>query len=458
MVAAGVLLSTLDSSMVNVALPAIARGFDADLALIDLVVVVYLMVISATLLFWGRLADRWGRGQVYLTGVVVFAFGALACSMSGLFWQLVLFRGVQATGAAMMAASGPALLKQVFPDRELGRVIGLVGIATSCGLMAGPVVSGFLLDYYGWRYLFWVGLPVSIAMIPAMLFWLLPAIRTVSSPPASGPFDWSGGVLWIALVLVFVLTMKQAPGDTGVTLCLALLLVLLVVLFYCCERRAIVPILPLELIRRRFFYSAASAVAFSFCALFIVLILMPFYLDRVLGYSAVAVGWTMMAMPISLVVFSPVSGWLYDTTGSARNISTFGLVWAVVAVILIWRFDDMTGPWCIFLALALLGGGLAIFLSPNSASVMSRVAEKYGGLAAGVLATARNFGMMSGAAIGGVSISRVAVHPLDPEVDSSQAAMRHFFLDQLQQSMEIAAILLLIAVIFSLLRDEERKD
>jgi len=170
MVMGGVFLSTMDSGMVNIALPTIMRSFSVGLAQTNLVVIVYLLTITATLVFWGKISDRYGKGNVYLSGVLIFCVGAISCSFSTGFERLLLSRFVQAIGASMMMSSGPAIIKAVFPVDKLGRSLGLVGIATASGLMSGPMVSGLLLTYFSWKAIFLVTVPVAVIIFLLVLF------------------------------------------------------------------------------------------------------------------------------------------------------------------------------------------------------------------------------------------------------------------------------------------------
>lgn len=164
LVASGILLSTMDSSMVNVALPGIMREFKASLYDVKFVVIVYLLVITCSLVFWGRFADLYGKGKVYLSGMLVFMIGAALCSQSTSLFMLVSARCIQALGASMMMSSGPAILRQTTPKEHLGKTLGLLGIATSFGLMSGPLVSGLILEHFSWRGVFLISLPVGILM------------------------------------------------------------------------------------------------------------------------------------------------------------------------------------------------------------------------------------------------------------------------------------------------------
>ncbi len=453
MVACGVLLSTMDSSMINVALPAIMRDFHLPLVQVELVVLIYLMVITFSLVFWGRLADQVGKGRIFVSGMAVFTIGSLLCGISGSFSSLVWSRGVQAFGAAMMMSAGPAIIKFTCPPEHLGKTLGLVGVATSCGLMGGPAVSGYMLSHFSWRSIFLVNLPLGVLICLLGGIFLLPPLNKAELRRKIC-FDWTGGMLWIVLVIAYVGLLKLMPTHTLPVVGLgAVVFVVALYLFFKVEAQASDPIMPVSLVRKRYYWTAVATVAISFSALFVILIIMPFYLDYGLKFPVSKIGLTMMAVPVSLVVVSPLSGWLYDRIGSARLISTTGLAVSSLAVVLLIRLTAHSSVGEIVWRLALLGAGQSIFLSPNSASVLNRVTERYAGLTAGILATARNFGMLSGAAAAGGSFAFFFGHYSGSrnlhEIGASQLG---FFMQALQGTLAIALLLLLLGCGISLLR------
>ncbi len=384
--------------MVNVALPTIMRSFDISLESAAFVVTFYLLTITITLVFWGRLADRLGRGNIYLSGMALFTLGALACYLSSSYEWLLFSRFIQALGASMMMSSGPAIIKTVFPVDHLGRSLGLVGIATACGLLTGPFVSGLLLSMYSWRAIFLITLPVSIMTVLLGKFFQLDHIGQLKKQSAE-QFDWRGSCCWVAMVVLGVsifhrldlfLSMSTVPLFFGFGSFLYL--------FIRIERKAANPILPIILFRERYYWTAVLTAAISFAVLFTVLALIPFYLEYIFSLPVEKVGQLMMAVPATLIVLSPCSGWLYDKIG-ARYLTTFGLGLSVVALLGLALLSVESSNVEIALKLALLGAGQSIFLSPNSASVLSRVKENYLGISSGILATARNLGMVTGATL-----------------------------------------------------------
>lgn len=451
LVASGVLLSTMDSSMVNVALPAIMRHFAVEIEGVKLVVLVYLLVITATLVFFGRVGDRLGQGRTYLTGMLIFGSGAATCSFAPTFALLLVARGLQALGAAMMMATGPAILKQTSSAQQLGRTLGLIGVATSCGLMIGPVISGLILELASWRAVFLFYLPL-VAIAAGMGLRLVPQLaeRKNSEKPT---FDWPGAVLWVLIVVGFTAFTSLAETGGHWRLLAAAAVAVLSYLLYRVEMRAASPILPLALVRRRYFWTGVASATLSFGALFIVLILMPFYLDYLLHYSPARLGLTMMAMPLSLVIVSPASGWLYDRIGSARHISTVGLLVSGLAVVLLIGLDAESSFVDVFWRLTLLGSGQSMFLSPNSASVLTQVADRFAGVTSGILATARNFGMLGGTALAGSGFAMFYQRFTGRDgLLGFTAELTGPFLQAQRATLSVALVLLLLAAAISWFR------
>ena len=402
MVAVGVFLSTMDSSMINVALPSIMRSFGTTLPRTEWVVLIYLLTITVSLLFWGRVGDQFGKGSVYLTGMFVFSIGSMACYLSATLAQLIFFRFLQATGAAMMMATGPAIIKKVFPIGQLGMALGLVGIATSIGLMTGPVISGILIHSYSWRAIFLVTVPVSLTVFLAGWFYVKPRLGESKREKSTLSFDWYGMVLWTGMLTLLVLLTTHYRGVSGrVLVAEGIAFFLFLLLFVKIESRHQVPLLPLALLRNRSFFIAIFCAALSFTVLFVVLILMPFYLDYVLGLPARQIGFVMMAVPIAVFIVSPLSGYYYDRIG-ARFLTTAGLSIVALGLLSLCFLAADSSPFAVAWRLAVLGCGQALFLSPNSATVLDSVGHDQAGVSSGMLATARNLGMLFGVSLAGL--------------------------------------------------------
>lgn len=410
LVASGVFMSTLDSSMLNVALPSIMEEFHSPLALTEWVVMIYLLSITVMLLFWGHLSKKYNQGKIYRLGVFVFSVGSLLCSLAPDIYLLIFFRFIQAQGASMMMAMGPAIIKAIFPRNQLGKGLGQIGIATSLGLMSGPPISGLLIRWADWRLIFLITVPVGFAVF----FLSRITLQKASPEPLKTdqqhryPFDTTGGILWVAAVslTLFLTTHVTSICCADQNNYTSLIVILLSVpaswfLLIRHEKKQTNPLLPLALFKQRFFSMAMLSAMLSFCVLFFVLLLTPFFLRSVQQLSADQTGYIMMALPFCVFFVSPVAGKLHDRYG-AQSIATSGLAFCFLALLGFTTINASTSPWIIATFLALLGLGQAMFLSPNSAAALNGVTREQAGLTSSLLATARNMGMLAGTAMAGL--------------------------------------------------------
>ncbi len=458
MVALGVFLSTMDSSMINVALPSIMRSFGTTLPQTEWVVLIYLLTITASLLFWGRVADRTGLGIVYLTGMLIFSGGSVSCYLSATLVQLICFRFVQAMGASMMMATGPAIIKMIFPVNQLGKALGLIGVATSIGLMAGPVISGILIHNYSWREIFLVTVPVSLAGAVVCMLSMKP-FSEAKKRRQRVAFDWAGLLCWTGFItMVVLLSTNHSLKLDATVMWQATSLLLFLVLLVKVEFRQGAPLFPLSLFQNRSYSIAMSCAALSFSVLFVVLILMPFSLEYVLGLSSQNVGFVMMAVPLSVFIVSPLSGYLYDRIG-ARFLTTGGLSISAAALFLLCFVSSESQALDVAWRLTLLGFGQALFLSPNSATVLKNVSPEHTGVSSGMLATSRNLGMLFGVSLAGLLFA-VIFSKVSGGLDLKQYTPAHVdnFMFALQVTFSITAVMSVGGAVLSVMRVEQYQD
>jgi len=459
LVATGVFMSTLDSSMLNVALPSIMEAFGSPLALTEWVIIIYLLTITIMLLFWGHLSIRFGADRIYNLGLLIFSIGSLLCFLSTGIHPLIFCRFVQAMGASMMMAMGPALIKSVLPAEQLGRGLGQIGIATSMGLMAGPVISGLLIHWSHWRLIFLITVPVGLLVYLMGRGKLVLSRETAADKVAGGgqySFDKTGALLWIAAISLTLFMTTHATTlccaeDAGYSLLVATILLTLSAWFLLAvhERKSPHPLLPLGLFSKRFFSMAMLSALLSFAVLFFVLLLTPFYLRSVQDLSPDQTGYVMMALPLCVFFISPIAGRLHDRIG-ARFVATAGLAFCLMALLLLTGIDATTSPLLIAALLALLGFGQAMFLAPNSAAALSGVNHRQAGITSSLLATARNMGMLIGTALAGLIFSIYFSH-LTGGMDMKDFVPEYTpqFLVAMKRSFQAAAILAAAGMIAS---------
>ena len=288
-----------------------------------------------------------------------------------------------------------------------GRALGTSGAIVGAGLMSGPVLGGLLLDTFGWRAIFWPQLPVSAA--GALLAWRL--LREQRPAVAERRIDLPGAVLLFAALASFVLAINRG-GDWGWLsariLGLALLSLGALAALLRVERRSRSPIIDLNLFRNRLFAAATLSLLFFFSATAGVTLLMPFYLTRVRHYDALRAGSALIAVPVVMLVFSPLTGWLTDRYGS-RLLATGGMGMVVVALASLLTLDQRTPMAAVMARLALLGVGNALFQSPNSSTIMGAAPRTHLGAAAAMNATGRSIGQAMGFALAGaIFVDRAA--------------------------------------------------
>jgi EmrB/QacA subfamily drug resistance transporter len=454
LVAAGVFMSTLDSSIVNIALPVIMTDFQVTLATIEWVPMIYLLTVSSLLLTCGRLSDIRGRRLVYCGGFMIFAAGSLLCSVAGSATWLIVSRLVQGVGAAMLMACSPALVVDAFPMAERGRALGLVGVVVAAGLTTGPALGGLILEHFSWRAIFYINIPIGVVVTVAALRIL--GRRDESRRPES--LDWGGALLLVVCFSAFITGLSQlhAWGVFSTSTGLAAFFFLAgAVALVRVETRSAHPIFDPALLKIRLFVLPVSAAVILFISLFFITFLMPFFMVHPLGFSMNQVGVTMMIPFVFLFVFSPLSGSLSDRMGS-RMLCTLGMALEAVALFLLSRLTADATTLDMAWRLALAGIGIAVFISPNSAAAMSAVPPSHRGIASGAVATARNLGMVIGVASAGLIFNSTFRH-LNGGRDLKiyTASLEHAFMAAFQRSMLVGAAVAALGIVVAYLRGRD---
>lgn len=449
----GAFMAPLDGSIVAVALPRMGPALHLSFAASLWVQAAYLLAMAVTLIPLGRLADRGGKVRFYLAGILVFTLGSLLAALSRGAATLILSRIVQGVGGSLLSATSTAIVTCAFPPSERGRALGLNVMAVYAGLSAGPPLGGFLVDHFGWPWIFLVNLPVGLVTC----LWG----RRLLPPPGrdaerGGDADLPGSVLMglMLVTLIVPLTFSSEWGwHTPLTWCVLAVSPLAAGAFLAVETRTASPLMDLALLREnRLFAMANLAALLNYCALYAVSVLTAVQLQLVMGASAHMAGWVMMGQPVMQSLLSPLAGMLSDRMGS-RTLATAGMVFVAAGMILLGiqgreaHLAGMVG------ALAVVGLGMATFSAPNTSSIMGSVGRHQLGVAGAFLATMRVTGQaLSVALLGGIVASHLGAGGWRALLRQAQGGAAGAFARGYSVAMFTGAALALVGALASLTR------
>jgi EmrB/QacA subfamily drug resistance transporter len=383
----GTLMASLDTNIVVIALPTIARSLPGISILALLWILIgYSLVTSVLLLSVGRLADQFGRVRLFTLGFGVFTIGSALCGFAGSGSELVGFRMVQAVGAALLFANGTAIVTDAFPPHQRAMALGINQVAIVVGSVAGLVLGGLLTSTVGWRWIFFVNVPVGIVAV--LIGWW--KLRDLAQPERDQPIDWIGNLLFaggLTLILVAATTGPLDVVGTGVAVALAAAGVLLLAAFVGVERVARAPMFDLRLFRVAAFSGGNVSIFLNALARGAFAFVIVFYLQGPPRFlSPLTAGLYLIPVSAALAATAPLSGWLSDRFG-VRPFAVSGLAISAVGFALLTTLGSTTSFLGMLPGFVLVGGGMGLYAAPNRASIMNSVPPNRRGVAAGVSAT-----------------------------------------------------------------------
>jgi EmrB/QacA subfamily drug resistance transporter len=447
-VAMGIILATIDGSIVNVALPTLVRDLRTDFPTVQWVVLAYLLTQATLLLSVGRLGDMIGKKPIYAAGFVVFTIGSVLCGLSPTIYWLIGFRVLQAIGAAMVLALGLGIVTEAFPPAERGRALGLGGSMVSIGIVVGPTLGGVLINALSWHWIFFVNLPVGVIGT-----WMVIRFVPDFKPVGRQKFDyWGALVLFISLLaLLLALTLGQGLGFTSpAILVLFTVWIIFLVLFILIELRISEPMVDLKLFSNRLFSVNLITGFATFVAIAGTLILIPFYLENVLGFNTQQVGLLLAVVPVFLGVTAPVSGALSDRLGT-RPITVVGLLVLLLGYFFLSRLDSQTETVGFLLLFLPIGIGMGMFQSPNNSAILGSAPRARLGVASGLLSITRALGQTTGIALlGAFWAGRVIGHAGTEVTGGATAAPLAAQVAGLQDTFTFISVIIALALALSL--------
>lgn len=415
-------MTALDGSVANTIVPLVRQAFHAELAAVQWIVTIYLLTMSGLLLSFGRLGDLRGHKRVFVWGYSVFVVASLLCALAPSLPALVTARALKAVGAAMLQANAPALLTAGFPAAQRGRALGLMGTMTYLGLTTGPPLGGALATMWGWRAVFLINLPLGLAAA-ALALACLP---TDTPNEHAEPFDALGAGLFLVAASLLLLGLNQGHRLGWQSRPIVGLLLAALVTGATFVRSQTVrahPMLDLRLFRNWTFTAATASALGNYVGVYCAVFVIPLYLIEGRGLDAAHAGLLMTAQPLVMAASAPWSGTLSDRVG-ARLPSTLGLLVMALGLLGLGQLGAATGHLHVAACLALVGLGTGIFTPPNNSALLGAAPRDRQGIASGVMATARNFGMVLGVAMAGAVVTTIMARPGGTLVAGVDAAFR----------------------------------
>ncbi len=397
-VSSGAFLASLDGSIVNIALPTLVKSLHTEFAYVQWVVLAYLLTVVSLILPLGRLGDTLGKKAIYGWGFMIFTLGSGLCGRATTLTGLVAFRVIQGIGAAMVMALGFAIVTEAFPAKERGRAIGILSALCGVAIALGPVIGGVLIERFTWQWIFWVNLPMGIAGC-IMVYRHVPA--TAPSTGESVDLRTAMALTLALATLLAGLTWAQKWGVANpVALVFATGCLVSATGFVLLEKRAAAPLIDLALFADRQFSINLATGVIVFVTYAGVIVLLPFFLEAVAGFSTAKAGLLMTTIPLMLGLVSPVSGAAADKFGS-RPVTLAGMCLFLLAYGSAAFLNSHTQVPGIVWRFMILGCAMGVFMSPNNSAIMGAVPPSRLGIASGMLTMARTLGQILGVAVVG---------------------------------------------------------
>ncbi len=389
----GLTMAVLDGAIANVALPTIASDLNASPAASIWIVNAYQIAIVIALLPLSFLGDMVGYRRIYKIGLVVFIFTSLACALSRSLEMLTFARVAQGLGGAALMSVNTALIRLIYPQRFLGRGMGINSFVVAVSSAAGPTIAAAILSLASWQWLFLINVPLGIvAFVLAMRFL----------PPNSARskiirFDLPSAIMNALTFGLLITALSGFAQGQSTQLVLAEVAAMLVVGFFFVRRQLTmpVPLLPVDLLRIPLFSLSICTSICSFCAQMLAMVSLPFFLQSMMGRSEVETGLLLTPWPLATMVMAPLAGYLIEKCHAGLLGAIGLLIMACGLALLPSSPSDLDIIW----RMALCGAGFGLFQSPNNHTIVASAPSHRSGGASGMLGTARLLGQSTGAAL-----------------------------------------------------------
>ncbi len=385
----GMLLATVNSGTLIIALPDLERSLHTSLLTLVWVILVYMITSTVLVLSAGRLSDQFGRKNAYIAGFLVFAAASLGAGFSGTGVELIAWRVAQGVGGAFLFANAAAIVTDAFPREQLGVAMGTNTMVAAIGLVIGPVLGGALVDI-SWHWVFWFNVP--FALIGSI--WAFAILHEITGRSDDTSFDALGTITFLFGLTGLVLGISKGgiEGWHGAVVFGGLAAaVIFLPLFVVVEQRVSSPMLDLSIFKNRLFSAAAAAAFLNGLARFALMFIFVFYFQGVQGDTPIMAGLKLAPLALGMLIASPLAGIYADRNGS-RALASIGMLVTAAGLALMTTLQPGTSYWWPGLFQFIVGVGSGMFNSPNTAAMMGVVAPHRRGIASGARVLVQNTG------------------------------------------------------------------
>jgi EmrB/QacA subfamily drug resistance transporter len=441
-------MAALDATIVGTAMPRLVEDLEG-FELYAAVTTVYLLATTVVVPIVGKLSDIYGRKPFLLAGVLIFIGGSALCGAAHTMNQLVLFRGLQGIGGGFAQAMAFTTIADLFPPSRRGRVSGMLGAVFGLASVAGPAVGGFLTDGPGWRWCFYVNVPIG-----AVAFAILAVgFPHLVSRRKAHTIDWLGAVTLVLSMVPILLALEWGgrtyPWRSPEVLALAAFGLVMFVVFLIVESRAPEAIMPPRLFRDRVVGNAALAAMLTAVAMFGATLFIPLFIQSVIGASATRSGAVLTPMMTTMVIASGFAGFYVTRKGKYKALSVFGLVTATVGLFMLSQAGTSSYA-SVIVAMVVLGVGIGVTLPIFSLAVQNAVPPSQAGMATATIQFVRSLGGSLGAAIFGAVLSNRYAPGLTAGQDALAEAPKAVLAAALHDVFLVATLLVGLGIIATL--------
>jgi EmrB/QacA subfamily drug resistance transporter len=432
------LLSSLGTSIANVALPTLAQAFTASFQQVQWVVLAYLLAITTAIVSVGRLGDLIGRRRLLLAGTFLFTAASLLCGLASTLWLLIAARAVQGIGAAIMMALTMAFVGETVPKAKIGSAMGLLGSTSAIGTALGPSLGGVLIARFGWPAIFFVSVPLGVLTL-ALAHRFLPVDRPRTTTGRTS-FDGVGTLLLALTLAAYALAVTMGRGRFGL-MNVALLVAAMagLGLFALAEGRAASPLIRLAMFRNPMLSAGFAMSALVTTVVMATLVVGPFYLSGALALDAAGIGLVMSSGPIVAALTGLPAGRIVDRFGAWR-MTVAGLLGMAAGSSILPMVPARFGVAGYITPLAVITAGYALFQAANNTAVMADIEPDQRGVMSGMLNLSRNLGLITGASVMGAvfALGSGTTNIVTARPEAVAAGMRITF--------GVAAVLIVVAL------------